>query len=145
MGGYKLKNFRRIEAATSRSDLRAARRNVREDVKTGSMTQGADVQNPVAWPNSLEIEEISQGHGAQVAMGQFGALRLSSGPTGVKDPSCIIRRAIRDRNGWATDQLVVRRASDYDYLEIGGTVGGNIIENWNQIVRDKADLGLTVA
>ena len=68
----------------------------------------------VARRDPVDVGEVGQGHGQQIAMAQHRALGLARSAARVEQPGDIVRRALRDRRRIADEQGAVLCAPDLD-------------------------------
>ena len=86
-----VENLLRLEVAAFRDHVHRAGGEVRQAVEAGAVGQRRRVQHRVARPELVDVGEIRQGLGPQVAVREHRAFRHSRGAAGVEQPGGGVR------------------------------------------------------
>ena len=113
-----VRHLRRVETARLGDHLRRPHHHVRQHVEAGAVRQRGGVQDGIAGGDGIDIDEIAEAHGAQIAVAQHRALGPACGAAGVEKPGEVI---VSHRRHWGGVGLqhssMVRRTGADDALQ----------------------------
>ncbi len=98
-------HFLGFEPATLRYHLHAEPRDMRHDVKTGTVAHRGRMQDGVARRHRIDLQRISMARRRQIPMREHRAFRPSGRARCVEQPGEIVRRARHDINRISRKQL----------------------------------------
>ena len=80
------------------------------------MAHGRRVQQAAPGRTGVDVREVAEAHGEQVAVAEHRALGPAGGAAGVEEPRRILGRPRRERKLVAREQAAVLGAGDFDEL-----------------------------
>jgi len=82
--------LRRVDAAAGRHDMARAGHQVRDGVEAAAMRHRCAIDDGVAGAHRVDVDEIGQAHGQQVALRDHHALGPAGGAAGVEQPGQVV-------------------------------------------------------